>query len=181
MSLSGDLISQARLLVGVPSVRCTSAKCPHEHKGRPRQADLRRGVSSAYYALFHLFSEEAAKAIYPGSPVNFPDHARRAISHTDVSKVARAITSSTLNKVLSPHFPGGIDAGLQGIAHTLVALQVDRHHADYDFSKNISRSNAEISVDRAEKALNDWKTVRTTVDAAIFLRMIFLWKQLQDR
>ena len=47
MSLSSDLIATARQLA-------------HVHQRRPRQADLRRSISTAYYALFHGLAEVTA-------------------------------------------------------------------------------------------------------------------------
>ena len=50
MSLHSDLLDQAGVLVRL-------------EPRKPRQASLRRAVSAAYYALFHLLSEEAANMV----------------------------------------------------------------------------------------------------------------------
>jgi hypothetical protein len=60
MSLATDLLEQARHLL-------------RRERRRPRQASLRRAISAAYYALFHLLIEEATGALVgpncvPGSP-----------------------------------------------------------------------------------------------------------------
>jgi hypothetical protein len=47
MSLHADLLAQARRLVS-------------QDPRRPRQASLRRAISTAYYALFHLLISEAS-------------------------------------------------------------------------------------------------------------------------
>jgi hypothetical protein len=47
MSLPADLLAQARRLVSLDP-------------RRPRQASLRRAISTAYYALFHLLISEAS-------------------------------------------------------------------------------------------------------------------------
>jgi hypothetical protein len=47
VALSSDLITTARQLA-------------HVHQRRPRQVDLRRSISSSYYALFHGLAELAA-------------------------------------------------------------------------------------------------------------------------
>lgn len=53
MSLHRDLLNQARQLA------------THEPR-RPRQASLRRAVSAAYYALFHLLVDAASREIVAG-------------------------------------------------------------------------------------------------------------------
>ena len=47
MALAEDLLKQAFLLV-------------HREPKNPRQASLRRSVSTAYYALFHLLIQETS-------------------------------------------------------------------------------------------------------------------------
>jgi len=54
MSLPHDLLAQARLL---------ATKEPR----RPKDASLRRAVSTAYYALFHLLTDEASRFLISGS------------------------------------------------------------------------------------------------------------------
>jgi hypothetical protein len=46
-----DLLEQARVLAKLDT------------RGKPRQANLRRAVSSLYYALFHFLVERACRAI----------------------------------------------------------------------------------------------------------------------
>ena len=50
MSLPRDLLAQAKLLAT-------------KEKSRPKQASLRRSVSAAYYALFHLLVDAAARRL----------------------------------------------------------------------------------------------------------------------
>src|SRR5580704_13418670 len=62
MSFADDLLEQAQHLA-------------HREDGEPKQASLRRAVSTAYYALFHLLIDDAVNqwAI---------DHQRRVIGRT---------------------------------------------------------------------------------------------------
>jgi hypothetical protein len=43
----------------------------------PRQASLRRAVSSAYYALFHLLLYEATHMLFPAKPIGLRERASR--------------------------------------------------------------------------------------------------------
>ena len=54
MTLPRDLLAQARLLA-------------EKEPRRPKQASLRRAVSAAYYALFHLLVDEASRRLVGGS------------------------------------------------------------------------------------------------------------------
>jgi hypothetical protein len=62
--LHSDLIEQAQHLA-------------KREPNRPRQASLRRAVSTAYYALFHMLISDAALKLVPNSPVWLRDQARR--------------------------------------------------------------------------------------------------------
>jgi uncharacterized protein (UPF0332 family) len=56
MSLAIDLLNQAKELSLLDSKK-------------PKQANLRRSVSTAYYALFHLLIDEALMVLSPTVPV----------------------------------------------------------------------------------------------------------------
>ncbi|WP_309722581.1 hypothetical protein [Armatimonas sp.] len=83
MSLAHDLLEQAEHLA-------------KRERGRPKQASLRRAVSTAYYALFHLLLEDAALQAVPGSLASWRPIAGRAINHGDVRKVAAWFASGAL-------------------------------------------------------------------------------------
>lgn len=74
MSLQRDLLRQARQLA------------LHEPR-RPRQASLRRAVSAAYYAVFHLLLDAVSREVVSGS-----DHdllrqtVSRAVTHAEMKK-----------------------------------------------------------------------------------------------
>jgi hypothetical protein len=52
VTLPRDLLDQADLLAS-------------KERRRPKQVSLRRAISTAYYALFHLLIEDAANALSP--------------------------------------------------------------------------------------------------------------------
>ncbi|MBC6437988.1 MAG: hypothetical protein GDA52_07600 [Rhodobacteraceae bacterium] len=63
-----------------------------EHSGtkRPREADLRRAVSTAYYAMFHCLCESAANLLIGGGTASRSDaawrQAYRALNHGQARK-----------------------------------------------------------------------------------------------
>lgn len=92
---------------------------------RPRQSNLRRAVSTAYYAMFHCLAHCCATALVggPGANRSIPAwrQAYRALEH------GRA-KSNCANKDLLSKFPGEV----QDFANTFVSMQAKRQLADYD-------------------------------------------------
>jgi hypothetical protein len=79
MAFHDDLLGQALQLV-------------HENPANPKQASLRRSVSTAYYAVFHLLIAE--------STANWSRHALqsalgRAFDHSPMKSASRAVLNSS--------------------------------------------------------------------------------------
>ena len=73
--ITDDLLDQADHLAAVES-------------GRPKQASLRRAVSAAYYALFHLLAGEASERFLgPSSP--WVEHIVRAFVRIPAIVIAK--------------------------------------------------------------------------------------------
>lgn len=131
---------------------------------RPKQANLRRAVSSAYYALFHLLTSEAA-ALYA---VEFQLAARinRTLNHGEMKKASAMVANDTLPRsVLPPSGAYTAPAGLKTVANAFVSLHEARHQADYDLSRTLRRTEALVFVDTASQAFEAWEQIRRT-DAA---------------
>jgi len=56
---------------------------------RPRQASLRRAVSTAYYAFFHFLIREAVRQIGPNLSEDNHNRAYRWFDHAAMYRVAR--------------------------------------------------------------------------------------------
>lgn len=93
--------------------------------GRPRETNLRRAVSTTYYALFHCLASCCADAIAGGSRANRSpsawNQAYRALEHGIARK--RCESQRPLAR-----FPPDI----QNFARQFANLQIKRHRADYD-------------------------------------------------
>jgi hypothetical protein len=88
------------------------------------EAALRRAVSSAYYALFHLLIEEACKNWIHA------DHRGRLSRQFDHGRMKVA------SDALARKSPSGTDAFV--VANTFVRLQQERHEADYNLTTTFS-------------------------------------------
>ena len=96
MSLPRDLLARAKLLAT-------------KEKSRPKQASLRRSVSAAYYALFHLLVDAAARRFVSGADRQpLRNCLARAFDHGVMKRVALQFAEQSLSPRLSP--------GLNGLA-----------------------------------------------------------------
>lgn len=157
MSLHLDLLRQARHL---------ATKEPR----RPTQASLRRGVSAAYYALFHLLVDEAAGRMIVASRPALRNCLRRAFAHSNMNKVAQMFAKDDVNQKLSPGLEGNaLQPKLINVAEAFVDLQQARHDADYNMGQRFSRQDVVDLIDQADQAVADWHDVRNTLPADTFL------------
>src|SRR4051794_37786887 len=87
MSLHDDLLIQAEQLAQLDS-------------RRPKQANLRRAVSSAYYSLFHLLTAEAS-ALYAEEP-GLASRINQTLDHGEMKKASSMIANDKLPKAVQP-------------------------------------------------------------------------------
>ncbi len=149
MAYHDDLLNQALTLV---------------HDSSSTQASLRRAVSSAYYAVFHLL---IAEAVSNWSNVTLRAALGRAYDHG----LMRAASDRILNGKLFP-FTGEdpqVVADLRMVALTFIQRQGNRHFADYDLTKDLRPIDALNQVKSAERVLTTWPSIRTAQIAQAYL------------
>jgi len=122
----------------------TARKLANASRSKPRQADLRRAISTAYYALFHALAKDAADLLV-GVGTNRPDkawsHLYRSLQHGDARTHCEAARGMT--------FPPQI----KDCAYLFVELQQMRHDADYSPDRRYLRSDALQAIKHAEDAI----------------------------
>lgn len=108
--------------------------CPAAGKTRPKQADLRRAVSSAYYAVFHELARTCADSLVGTDKKVRPNRAwvevYRGLDHGAVRNACDAAANIA--------FP----AGIRHFADAFKQLQQARHAADYDPTVRLSKVEA---------------------------------------
>ncbi len=156
MDLARDLLVQARHLAELDP-------------GKPKQANLRCAVSSAYYALFHLLVAEFVHKVLPGRQKALMDRVGRSFNHADMLRVCRQWQQPVLPQGIRDLLENAPDARFTAIAKTFVDLQEARHEADYDVSVRLSRSATLARVRDVELAFANWKTIRNSDQAIPFL------------
>lgn len=124
----------------------TARKLARSSPRRPRQADLKRAVSTAYYALFHAVAKDAADMLVgvgPNRPEKAWTHVYRSLQHGEARTACEAVRNLD--------FPAAIIA----CAEVFVTLQQERHDADYNPDHRVLRADAIAAIDLAEKAIED--------------------------
>lgn len=156
MSLAKDLLAQANLLATLD-------------KGRPRQANLRRTVSAAYYSAFHLLVADAAHAVAPSKPYGLSDRVSRAFQHAEMKQVCNMFLRTPLPDALRALLGMSISSELQRLTTSFVQLQEARHAADYDLSVNLSRATVQAGLGIAEDLFSAWRVIKGSDEANVFL------------
>ena len=175
MPLSDALKEHARLLLD-------------SNLGSNQEVNLRRAVSSAYYAVFHLLSFEVARQMSPEIPSGLRGRTQRALDHGEMAKAAKLFIHAGeyakdhgLPNDVGPLIP--ISTKLARIASNFRDLQQARYIADYDVldaGRVVNYVWASEYVDEAEQVFLDWEDEKETENAKAFLAALMLsskWKK----
>jgi hypothetical protein len=126
----------------------------------PNQANLRRAVSTAYYALFHLLIR--ATVMNWSEPLH-QARISRIFEHDRMKKVS-GVTIKRVAAVIDPGHPNSIEAisrvELAKVAEAFVRLQQARHDADYDLEEPLAQADANTHVKQANFAFISWEKTR---------------------
>lgn len=113
--------------------------------GKPRQSNLHRATSTAYYAAFHALAQTCADLLVGTSSAKRSDLAWRQVYRSLAHSAAReACTSKTMVK-----FP----AGIREFANVFVLMQANRHDADYNPDHRTKKSAVTTDIAVVEKAI----------------------------
>ena len=113
---------------------------------KPRQADLRRAISTAYYALFHAMAFDCANLLV-GSSANVAAH---TWAHT-----YRALDHGLAKNICMQARALGFPEAISLCAADFLNLQRRRHEADYDPLLRLKRADAADAIALAETAISN--------------------------
>ncbi len=125
--------------------------------GAPRQVDLRRAISSAYYGAFHTVLAAAADEFVGRTRRNETAYglAYRRVDHATLRDLCTELQKPNLPARYRRYEPErGFGSDLTAFAMYLVELQQRRHAADYDPMIRLKRSDALLAVSTARSALH---------------------------
>jgi len=153
---------------------------------RPAQVNLRRAVSSAYYALFHALVYASC-----GKFVGRGEDARalrlvlsRSFTHTEMQRASRAFAQGQngLPPVVRLALDGaGVSTSLRDLAELFQCLQEDRHTADYDLAAQWRRGDVLVQITAVESCLQYLRRDRTAKDLRAYLTSILVWNRISNR
>jgi hypothetical protein len=169
LALHDDLLEQASHLA-------------RRERKRPKQASLRRAISAAYYAMFHLLAAEGSRLVAPGTPSALRVVVGRAFDHGQMRAVCTGFVQGQSGLRGAAGIPPAtralltfpLDPALVRVLLAFLELQVTRHQADYDLGQQWSRLEALEYVRKARDAFTDWGHVRGSPNAAVFLTALLL-------
>jgi hypothetical protein len=144
--------------------------------GPPRQVDVRRAISAAYYATFHATITAAADQFIG---VTNRDTSRyglvyRSVGHAWLRDLCKEIQKPTLSNKFRPHAPiGGFGSNVTAFAAAVVELQEKRHSADYDVMIRMNKSDAVLAISTAKAALRRFSKASKTRRLAFLSLLLF--------
>ena len=166
MSLAEGLLDHARFLANLDPYTTT-------------QANLRRAVSAAYCAAFHLFSAEVAAQVSPVAPAGLRERTQRALDHKQMLIVAKSFSQAGMrasNLPVDILAPDPVSNELSSIAFSFKDLQEARHSADYDVTKRFDPTEVLALVGKAERIFSDWSVEKNSNNPPVFLASLMFWK-----
>ena len=151
-----QLIAIARMLAAAPEYG--------ERRGRPQQAQLRKAISSAYYAMFHALATSNADTLIGTSPQfrNLPAWTQtyRALDH--------GFAKGQINRGLT-----NFETDIEYFGQAFVDMQNQRHLADYAPDAEFTRADTVRSIDRTEAAIAAFMTADPTHRRAFAAHVLF--------
>jgi hypothetical protein len=165
-SFPKDLLEQATFLA-------------HKESKRPKQASLRRAVSTAYYALFHQLCADGSELLAPNTGIASRHKIQRWFDHGTMKVTCGRFSKTPLISELSDLIGPTVSDDLRRVAINFVNLQNARHWADYDMGWNVNRVQTFSYIEQSKEACEAWVRIRKTGEANIFILSLFLWKHLE--
>ena len=136
---------------------------------RPRQSDLRRAVSTAYYALFHALCRNCADALIGTVGANRSEPAwRQAYRSVDHGRAK--------DRFGNRNSMGKFPAHIQDFGNVFVKAQAQRRSADYDPAYRAVKAAVLSDIDSAEAVIGRLRSA-----ALKDRRALAAWVTLVDR
>ncbi len=152
---------------------------------KPRQANLRRAISSAYYALFHALVDEACRGVMGAQHDQGPYRyvLARSFTHGTMKHACTSFSGGTLKAAVTKGLPPTfqIPMEIKAVASAFVELQEKRHLADYDLTERFSRSDVVALIEQAETVIEDFASLASSNERKFFLACLWAWSSLTNR
>jgi uncharacterized protein (UPF0332 family) len=143
--------------------------------GPPRQVDIRRAISSAYYAVFHATLAAAADEFIG---VMRTDRryglVYRSIDHRAFAELCTEASRSRPTARYARYSPeAGFVENIQAFASTALELQEKRHSADYDPTIRVRTADAKLAIGAARSALRRYGEASENLRKSFLALLLF--------
>jgi hypothetical protein len=168
MALSEDLVQLADGMLS-------------ERPGRPIQAELRRSVSTAYYAVFHGLIEESTKWLAGAGYRDMRRVMARSFEHGAMRDFAERVIHNSVPDFVRPLIPS-VPTDLMVVASVFSNLQGERHRADYDWASPFNKVEVQrLLTDAHRVVIQMLMPGGYSEELKHFLMMLPFWGQLRRR
>jgi uncharacterized protein (UPF0332 family) len=144
--------------------------------GPPRQVDVRRAISAAYYGLFHAILAAAADQAIGVTRRSTAQYALayRSIDHATLRRLCDAAAASSLPSKYARYAPAnGFGLNIAAFAKAFLGLQEMRHAADYDPLERVQSLDAVSAVNAARAAWARFNQADETEKQAFLSLLLF--------
>lgn len=158
------LLEQADQFIGPPRA------------GPPRQVDLRRAISAAYYAIFHMVLTAAADEFVGASRRSTKEYGLvfRSVDHRTLKLVCQEVAKPSPTFRYAGYMPEyGFGPEFDAFVSILPELQESRHSADYDPLVRFRTSEAKSVVALAWAAMGGFKLAPAKSRKAFLVLLLF--------
>ncbi len=135
-------------------------------RGRPRQTDLCRAISSAYYAMFHALARHGADSLAGATRAirNRPawEQTYRALEHGHAKNQCG-------NHSITTQFT----LEIQEFGRHFINMQRYRHYADYAPMTNLRRSEVMGYIDETQRVISQFNTAPAGERRAFAIHVLF--------
>lgn len=150
-----ELFQTALRLIGWrPNPMPLGPLAPYDGMPAAPEADLRRSISTSYYALFHRILQVMTDFLVGEDMQGSDEYVKlyRSFSHTALAKSCKTINTRQT---------GGNRDDIRTIAAVFVDAQNRRHDADYDPEKFFDYKTARLQIQGVNLALSRLAHIRT--------------------
>lgn len=143
--------------------------------GPPRQVNIRRAISAAYYAAFHTIVNSAADQFVGITLQSSIEYAlvARSIDHAAIRRLCEDVVRTPLPQKYAAYLPGSLDIGILSFAAVFPELQQQRHSADYDPLPRFVTKDATITIAAARSAISRFDMAPAAQRKAFLFLLLF--------
>jgi uncharacterized protein (UPF0332 family) len=144
--------------------------------GPPRQVDVRRAISAAYYAVFHFLMAQAADLVVGSTRRREARYSivYRSVDHAQIRSLCQTIKAAQPDpRMAAPVASMRTGESVKLFAAVVQDLQAQRHTADYDAAESLRTADAVFAIALARKAIQSWRLAPAQERAAFITLLLF--------